>query len=42
LLHWIDANPWLSIALFFGVGALVGCAVRSKRRGKYESREVAA
>lgn len=32
---WIDANPWWSIAIFFGAGALVGVVLRRVRRGKY-------
>lgn len=42
MLHWIDANPWLSIVIFFAAGALVGVVIKIKRRGKYESRERAA
>lgn len=42
MLHWIDANPWLSIGIFFAAGALVGLIVKAKRRGKYESKETAA
>lgn len=42
LFHWIDANPWLSIVIFFAAGALIGVVIKTKRRGKYESRESAA
>jgi hypothetical protein len=41
VIHWIDANPWLSIAVFFGAGAVVGLIIRNHRRGKYEAREAA-
>jgi hypothetical protein len=42
VLHWIDANPLLSIVIFFAAGALVGVVIKQMRRGKYESRESAA
>ena len=39
MLHWIDANPILSVVIFFAAGALVGALIKYGRRGKYESRE---
>lgn len=39
MISWIDANPWLSVAICFAAGSLIGVALRLLRRGKYESRE---
>lgn len=39
VLHWIDANPALSVVIFFAAGAIVGALIKYGRRGKYESRE---